>query len=735
VARVHPSRDLSAAPGELQQQEEPMRSLPITARWLAVSCALGIVALGDGVIRAETGSQIQTVANNQTTAGEMVAVPPTLLSLGFDWTIAGDDNRTARVEVAYRSKGQRDWRTGLPLLRLQNEIVGEGAGGTDAEYGNPQPFDGLKYRTPNMFSGSVLNLEPDTEYEVRLTLADPDGVKGEAVRTVTLRTRAEPKEAAGGKVYHVYPIGHAGPKQTPAFTGLMAAYYTGCSTSDFQNAYPPRVQPGDVILVHAGLYQGDRYHYAGADGQGVNNEGLCTLFDGTYYLTQSGTMEKPIVIKGAGDGEAIFDGDGTQTLFNVMGANYNYFDGITVRNANLAFMAGIKDIGGASGFVLKNSHVYDIGRGVQNDWSGSKNYYIADNVLTGRLVAREILRGPSGGGGTGGVWDEISGGPEILGGNGGSEYAIKVYGQGHVVAYNKIYGWHDGVDVATYGSPDGYCRLCVTPKETADRFPTAIDFYNNDIDNQGDNCVEADGGGRNIRIFKNRCFNIARGALSTQPVLGGPIYFYQNIVYTHGNVLKYVRTSSGILTYQNTFIGDRTTTSPISNSHFRNNLILGTDLPVTVYGTTTFTNYSSSDYNGIRVNRHERGRVAWNSPPFEMVVDYERMPTPRSFKTLAEYSQATRQDTHSVAVDYDVFQNVRMPDTKDVSRLYKQDDFDFRLKPGSAAVDAGTTLPTITDGFTGRAPDLGVVELDQPLPHYGPRTPRRPAQKPSAQED
>ena len=33
---------------------------------------------------------------------------------------------------------------------------------------------------PNMFGGSVLDLEPDTPYEVRLTLADPDGVAGEA---------------------------------------------------------------------------------------------------------------------------------------------------------------------------------------------------------------------------------------------------------------------------------------------------------------------------------------------------------------------------------------------------------------------------------------------------------------------------------------------------------------------------------------------------------------------------
>ena len=108
------------------------------------------------------------------------------------------------------------------------------------------------------------------------------------------------------------------------------------------------------------------------------------MFDGTYYLTQSGTAEKPIVIKGAGDGEVIFDGDGAQNLFNVMAANYNYFEGITIRNTNVAFLAGIKDIAGSSGFTLKHSRIYNVGRAVQDDWSGSKNYYIADNIFIGR---------------------------------------------------------------------------------------------------------------------------------------------------------------------------------------------------------------------------------------------------------------------------------------------------------------------------------------------------------------
>jgi hypothetical protein len=68
--------------------------------------------------------------------------------------------------------------------------------------------------------------------------------------------------------------------------------------------------------------------------------------------------------------------------------------------------------------------------------------------------------------------------------------------------------------------------------------------------------------------------------------------------------------------------------------------------------------------------------------------------------------------------------NVRRLDAQDIStlqKLYKAEDFDFRLKPGSAAVDRGVVLPTVTDGFSGRAPDLGALEIGAPVPHYGPR--------------
>jgi hypothetical protein len=679
------------------------------------------------VVAFVTASASYAQAQAGTTAGEFWVEPPTLVSLGFEWNITGDDNRNAKVEVSYRKKGEQQWHPGLPLLRLHHEISGEGvatetpqtyiatssAANVNPGIGNPQPIQAFAYVAPNMFAGSLLNLQPGTEYECKFTLSDPDGVTGEKAKTVTVRTRPEPMPAEGGHTYHVYPAGYTGPKQQPAFTGLLAAYYNSCQTSASENTSAPRVQPGDIILVHAGLYIGNTLKYSKASDT-PNSQ--CPLIEGTYYLTASGTADKPIVIKNAGDGESIFDGAQSQTLFNILAANYNYFEGLTIRNTNVAFMTGIKNIAGATGFTLKHSRIYDVGRAIQDDWSASKNYYIADNVLIGRHEPSHMM-------GWTPVWGNLPRYPEILGSFQGSEYAVKVYGQGHVVAYNYVANWHDGIDVATYGMPDGLPRGGDGTGEIRDHVPLSIDFHNNDIYNVGDNCIEMDGGSRNIRVFQNRCFNSAGGALSAEPVIGGPAYVYQNLIYNtgQGTSLKYVYSPEGLYTYQNTFIGDARS-GATSNERFLNNLILGEDTPSTIFTVSTFNNYSTSDYNAFRPNKGSDHDFEWNSPDFKIETDYTGHLITRKFSSLSDFVKTAGQEKHSILVDYDVFMNVQMPDKDNLPHLYSPEEFDFRLKADSKAIDAGAVIPTITDGFTGKAPDIGAYESGKPLPHYGPRT-------------
>src|SRR5438067_6596930 len=120
---------------------------------------------------------------NRTRPGELVIDPPTLINLGFEWIIEGDDNRSAKVEVSYRKQGETQWKQGLPLFRLQGEQIYQGQG----------VFDVV---SPNMFAGSIFDLEPDTPYEARFVLSDPDGLMGHSgktfTKTLTVRTRTEP---------------------------------------------------------------------------------------------------------------------------------------------------------------------------------------------------------------------------------------------------------------------------------------------------------------------------------------------------------------------------------------------------------------------------------------------------------------------------------------------------------------------------------------------------------------
>jgi hypothetical protein len=610
---------------------------------------------------------------NAVTAQRFVVEPPTLICLGFEWEISGDANRNATVGVEYRAAGEVPWKQGMPLLRMGGEQIFR-----------------APYTVPHRFAGSVIDLQADTEYEVRLTMIDPDGVNGDRVQTRRLRTRGEPKAAAGGRTLHVYPPAWKGPREEPAFTGLMAAY-AAAGTGDWSVVFQKKVSPGDVILVHAGLYKGDRHNYV---------DPLSTTFDGAYLLTAKGTAERPIVIRAAGDGEVIFDGDGAFRLFDVMAADYHIFEGLTIRNTEVAFWAGVKDVAGSKGLTVRNCRIENVGIGVTTQFAGSRDFYIADNVFLGRDDRHRMLG-----------WAN----PGLYGAHPiNSYYAVKVYGSGHVIAHNAVAFFHDGISVCTHG----------VPEEEEELKAVAIDIYNNDIHLTGDDFIEADGGVHNIRVLRNRGVNAAHTGLSAQPVFGGPAYFIRNIVYNTPVALKFPN-PAGVLVYHNTFIAENRTAQRVSNAHFRNNLFLGTDAAVGISVLGGPTAYSTYDYDGFRPNRGVDNQFTWVGPRAGILVDYDRPQNEaQRFKTLAEFSAATGQESHGVELDYDIFTNLRPPVPPDSSRPgapYDAGALDFTLRPGSKAVDSGVRIPNVNDGFSGKAPDLGAVETGQQMPVYGPR--------------
>ena len=654
--------------------------------------------------------------------GELVIDHPTLINLGFEWVIQGDDNRNANVDVSYRKQGETAWKQGLPLLRLHGERI----------YQTDGVFNVI---SPNMFAGSILDLEPDTGYEARFVMSDPDGFIGQNAKTVTktvlVRTRPEPKPYAGGRVFHVYPPNYKGTRIEPAFDGLMCAYNYYCGGGDTVTAGRPRVKAGDTILIHAGLYRYRADLYTGD-----RNINATTPFEGTYYLTASGTADRPIAIKAAGDGDVTFDGNGNFNLFNVKAANYNYFEGVTIRNTEIGIWAGTQFIAGSKGLTVTHCRFEDVNLGIFTNYSGSSDFYIADSYFFGRNDSKHLL------GWNGPFWAQFNGVdgqifPPVL----ASYTAVRLYGPGHVVAYNYIADFHDGIDVETYGNPDGSHAIDgphYPSREYWERRPVAIDFYNNYLTNFHDNAVEIDGSMHNVRVMRNLMVNSASHPFCNQPAIGGPIYWIRNIAYhAPGGSTRLTNGAAGVLFYNNTILTE-TSAGSSANVHWRNNLMLGENSAPAIFSVNTNTNYSSSDYNGFRPNAGAAFSFEWNSPRRDTLADYSGLIAgggrgspasntsleARRFPTLTDYSAGTRQDLHSVVVDYDVFVNVPRLDAKDLKKVqavYKAEEFDFRLKSDSAAIDRGVALPSVTDGFAGRAPDLGALEHGQAPPHYGPR--------------
>src|SRR5688572_18314603 len=124
------------------------------------------------------------IGQNQTIAGEVTSPYPTLLNLAFEWQIRGDDNQNGVVEVHYRKKGDTQWLQGMSLRRVparENE----------------------KFKWPNKHSGSIFDLAPGSQYEIKLSLTDPDG--GSAERTMVVSTRPEPRVPAGAEIVELTP--------------------------------------------------------------------------------------------------------------------------------------------------------------------------------------------------------------------------------------------------------------------------------------------------------------------------------------------------------------------------------------------------------------------------------------------------------------------------------------------------------------------------------------------------
>jgi hypothetical protein len=549
-------------------------------------------------------------------SGNPVLEPPTLHSLGVYWIVRGDANRDGAASVDYRAEGSSEWRAGAPLFAVEKGAHLNGSRESLLDV----PPDG------RLLAGSIVGLRPNTAYELQIKL-------GGVERRLSARTAAEPTVPKDAPVLHVRP-GEGGGRGSAAdpCRGLKEAQ--------------DRAKPGDVILVHAGAYKG------------------------AFRASKSGEPGRPIVWRGAGDGEAAIDGEapGRGIGIEANGIHDVWFEQLTVRNVGRGLTAQ-----NSARLVIRRCRFHSLDQGIvctANDRKVVEGFLIADNVLEGPFSWSMPAKDK---------------GAKVI-----EHRGIQITGAGHDVGYNRVRGFKDGID--TFPSP-----RCA-----------AIDIHHNDISECMDDGIELDDSERNVRCFENRLTNIFQG-ISVQPVHGGPAYVFRNVLY---NVMlepfKMHNSPSGVLFYHNTIVKKGSpslllTPQEVRNCVSRNNLFVGSAGAYACDNEAPMTN-CDFDYDGF------------GGGPWTLFAKWNGA----RYATLQDVKAKAPVYRHAVLVDPESVFESGLKAPPDPDREYDR-QYSVKLKPGTAAIDAGEILPGFNDGFAGKAPDLGALEAGGAPPSYGPR--------------
>ncbi|MBM4000483.1 MAG: right-handed parallel beta-helix repeat-containing protein [Planctomycetes bacterium] len=561
---------------------------------------------------------------------EIQVEPATMHCLSVRWPVLGDANGNCVVEVQHRKKGEATWKRDLPLFRTLAQATPEQRALWAFDNGSLPPD---RIAGGRLFAGSIVDLAPDTEYEARLTLKDPDG--GGLEETVLLRTRSEPLEPEGMRIRHVVPGNGGGTGEGPdPFRGLETAFAAAAA--------------GDLFLLHGGVYR----------------------VGGTLELVTSGTERRPIVFRAAGDGAAVLDGGGDGEnqgrLISANGRRNIWLENLTLQGREYLIVAHE-----SSHLVVRRCRFQKMTKGIVGHNGGyckSQGHFFSDNVFSGPTV-----------------WPRTKGIEEYAG--------ICVSGAGHEICYNRFEHLGDGIHGTGYGNL------------------SASDIHHNDIHACTDDGIETDYAETNVRVFRNRIVNAAHG-VSAQPAQGGPLYFFRNLIYNATySPFKLHNHTCGVFVIHNTCLraGSPWPIQPgretVTDVWTRNNLFLGSGhIGLDTSGRMTRCDFDGDGYGGFT------GPFAgWNGTTIQSVLSSRAGGPLYSGVGAVIVTPAT------------CFAQGLVPPTSPEGE-YQAASLDFRLDADSDAVDRGVIVPNFSDGFRGRAPDLGAHELGDEPRDYGPRS-------------
>ncbi len=560
---------------------------------------------------------------------------------GVTLTLSGlDFDETATIE--YRRAGDAAWKRGHDFRR----------------------FDG------NHMATSLFGLAPETTYELRATLSDPDGVTGTNPVLASVSTRPE----------YVLPIS--------VRTVAVA------SQSELDSALAD-LQPGDEIRLTAGTYAA-----------------------GIHLYGRSGTAEHPVVVTAQGSVKPVIQGDADGGIL-LEGCAHFAFEGLEVHNES---GDGI-NLRGCHHIVVRHCYVHDsqpgdytsnifIQHGEESDPPYAGHFLILDNVIGDDVHdAMDESQGP---------------GPTNENVPGQSYFGIHLeYKPGAWVTIrgNVIYGVVDGVHPD--GDEGGEPVLGPDDPDVLATWPDReLDLYDNVIFDCKDDAIELDGHQVNGRVFRNR-LGKCENAVSAAPFYSGPMFVVRNVIHGfHQGCLKQNTGVPGItrnvLFYHNTV---REKVPPVPGQGdaeyclYRGEPAEQQDF---VYLNNVFSArgrvFNGDMYTGGSYHRNDffdydllySTRELDDTYAFKWVTEPDEPLNNTRYPDLPSFQAAVGQELHGLWGD-PLLATELLSGWPALSKL-----LELGLQAGSPGIDGGIPIPGINDGFLGAAPDCGAFESGAP---------------------
>jgi hypothetical protein len=149
------------------------------------------VADGPTTMPTPAPSPTPTPASNTTTIGSLT-LTPTYETISVYSNFTGDGNANNQAVLEYRQVGATDWKTGVAMTPDRRTQLSKCNYDTGLTYYEDNPWK-------NQWRAVIFFLNPDTQYEVRVTYSDPDG--GSGAVTATTRTLNDNPSSTGTTFY------------------------------------------------------------------------------------------------------------------------------------------------------------------------------------------------------------------------------------------------------------------------------------------------------------------------------------------------------------------------------------------------------------------------------------------------------------------------------------------------------------------------------------------------------